>query len=288
MPDIWFYNLGIKFNNVKTVAFSVGGFDIYFYGLCIALAFMAAYCLTIYDAKKCGFNPEIWGNFVLPGIILGVCGARLGYVLFDPYCNIGDFFAFRDGGLQIYGGIITGLVCVFVYTKIKKFNFFDFTDMCARGAMIGQSIGRWGNFFNREAFGKTTDGLFAMRMKLEQVKNVGSVLREGNTLIYNGARYPIYDINGTSYIQAHPTFLYESLWNLSLFLILTVVARLVKLPRGGRTAFYFIGYGIGRFWIESLRTDQLKFLGIPISMAVSFLLIGAGIVILAMEKMKKI
>lgn len=279
-PDIWFYNLGIKLESVRKVAFSVFGFDVYCYGLCIALAMLAGYFVTLDQARRTGQNKELYSDFVLPGILFAVCGARLGYLIFDDYGTVLDFFRFRDGGLQIYGGIAAGLAVVFVFTKIKKISLLTFTDTCVRGLALGQAIGRWGNFFNREAFGKACEGLFAMRMKLSQVKATGSIADGAREFIYNGSVYPIISFNSTDYIQVHPTFLYESLWNIGLFIILTVMLGRGCNSKGRLTAVYSVGYGLGRFWIEALRTDQLKLFGLPISMAVSVVLIIMGIIIL--------
>ncbi|MCD8157528.1 MAG: prolipoprotein diacylglyceryl transferase [Clostridiales bacterium] len=283
-PDIWFYNLGIKINSVKTVAFSIGGFDVYCYGICIALALLFGYLVVIRQAKQTGQNPDLYNDFVFPGVIISLCGARLGYLFFDENSSVFDFFGFRNGGLQIYGGILAGLLTVKVFTCIKKVSFLKFTDTCVRGLAIGQVIGRWGNFFNREAFGKAAEGLFAMRLKTEQIKSVGSVVKGAESVVYNGAVLPVINYNGTDYIQVHPTFLYESLWNLGLFIIMTLILKFGGKRKGVLTAVYLIGYGIGRFWIESLRTDQLKFLGLPVSMAISAVMVLAGVIILFTQR----
>ncbi|MCD8215681.1 MAG: prolipoprotein diacylglyceryl transferase [Clostridiales bacterium] len=283
-PDIWFYNLGIKFNSVGKTAFSIGGFDIYFYGICIALALLAGYITVLRQAKQTGQDPELYNSFVFPAVVVSLCGARLGYLIFDEGSSVLDFFGFRNGGLQIYGGIIAGILTVAFYTKIKKISFLNFGDTCVRGLAIGQVIGRWGNFFNREAFGKAASGLFAMRLKAEQVKSVGSVVRGADSITYNGSVLPIINYNGTDYIQVHPTFLYESLWNLGLFIIMTLILKFGGERKGLLSAVYLIGYGAGRFWIESLRTDQLKFLGLPVSMVISAVMVLAGALILFRER----
>ncbi len=283
-PDIWFYNLGIKFNSISNVAFSIGGFDVYCYGICIALALLAGYLTVIMQAKSTGQNPDLYNDFVFPGVIVSLCGARLGYLIFDENSSVLDFFGFRNGGLQIYGGILAGALTVFIFTRIKKISFLTFADTCVRGLAIGQAIGRWGNFFNREAFGKAAEGLFAMRLKVSQIKSVGTVIKEGESVIYNGSVLPVIDYNGTEYVQVHPTFLYESLWSLGLFVVLTLILKFGGKRKGVLSAVYLIGYGAGRFWIEALRTDQLKFMGIPVSMAISAVMISAGAVILIISR----
>lgn len=285
-PDIWFYNLGIELERVPSVAFSVGGFDIYCYGICIALAMLLGYFVVIRQAKATGQNAELYSDFVLPGIVFSVCGARLGYLIFDENSSVLDFFGFRNGGLQIYGGILAGVLTAAVFCRIKKISLLAFCDTCVRGLALGQAVGRWGNFFNREAFGKATDGLFAMRLKAEQIKTVGSVVKKSESIVYNGAELPLINFNGTDYIQVHPTFLYECLWSLALFVILTLILKFGGQRKGRLTAVYLIGYGIGRFWIESLRTDQLKFLGLPVSMLVSFVLVVAGVLVLLKERLR--
>lgn len=147
--------------------------------------------------------------------------------------------------------------------------------------LIGQIFGRWGNFFNREAFGSYTDSLFAMALKAQQVSGLKI---NGDTAIYQGnAEYPVTIFNNISYIQVHPTFLYECVWNICLFIIMFIFRKHKKFD-GQLLAMYFIGYGLGRFFIESLRTDQLLILGIPVSMAVSLILVAVGACILVISK----
>lgn len=283
MPEIWFYHLGIKINHLSNTAFSIGGFPVYFYGICIAAALITGYFTAMKQAQYLGKDFGIYSDFFIWGAVISICGARLGYIIFSEDTYLTDFFKFRDGGLQIYGGLIAGVIAAFVFTRIKRIKFLDFTDGCALGFVIGQAIGRWGNFFNREAFGRATDSLFAMRMNIEQVKGVHSSDIAGDMLNYNGSLYPIIKSGGVKYIQAHPTFLYESLWCVGVFIILIILMKHGRQFCGKLTAWYFILYGLGRFWIESLRTDQLKFSGLPVSMIISCALIIIGLAIILYE-----
>ena len=223
--------------------------------------------------KKIGGNPDDILDFMLYGVIFCIIGARLYYVIFswDMYKdNPMDIFNLREGGLAIYGGIIAAVIFGIFYVKKRKLNFWDMADIMIPSVPLGQAIGRWGNFFNREAFGGFTDGLFAMRYKLSQVSpsNLTEDILQ-NTIVSGGVEY----------IQVHPTFLYESLWNIGVFVLLIILRKSGKFKQG-IFAWYLILYGIGRLWIEGLRTDSLYLFGsgIRVSQALSALMIAAGIV----------
>ncbi len=272
MPEIWFPYLGIKIDHLSRVAFTIFGYNIYWYGLIIGTAIVAAFALVLYEAKRSGQNQNDYIDFASFVIILSIIGARLYYVIFswDYYKdNPLKIFAIHEGGLAIYGAIITGIICGLVFSKVKKLNFFLMFDTVIPSVLLGQICGRWGNFFNREAFGGYTDSLFAMRYLSEQVPNIPSSVAEH-----------IININGASYIQVHPTFLYESSLNLCLFILL-IILRKHKKFHGQIGALYLIGYGIIRFFVESLRTDQLLIgsMGIPVSQVVSAIIFAIGIVL---------
>lgn len=282
MPDIWFPNLGIKINSLSRVAFSLFGLDIYWYGIFIGIGIILATYVAMRYMKKIGGNPEDVSDFILYAIIFCIIGARLYYVAFewDSYKdNLMDIFNTRKGGLAIYGGIITAVLFGIVYTRKKKLDFWGFADVVAPSIPIGQAIGRLGNFFNREAFGGYTDSLFAMRYKLEQVS-------DGN--ITNEILKNVITVDGTKYIQVHPTFLYEALWNIGVIIILILIRNSGKLKRR-IFPMYFILYGIGRAWIEGLRTDSLYLWNTPIrvSQALSILLVILGIILLFVIKPEK-
>lgn len=285
MGDIYFPHLGINIDNINRIAFKIGSFNIYWYGVFIAIGAILGVMLCLKEAKRTNQSQDLYSDFAFIGIICGICGARIYYLIFHGD-SILDFFKIRDGGLAIYGGVIGGILAAAIFAKVKNVNFFKLADTCIMSVLVGQIFGRWGNFFNREAFGSYTDSLFAMALKTEQVSGL-KVL--GDTALYQGhAEYPVTIFNNISYIQVHPTFLYECVWNLCLFIIMFNFRKHKKFD-GQLLAIYFIGYGLGRFFIESLRTDQLLIFGVPVSMAVSAILVAFGAVVLFIsKKIKKI
>lgn len=282
MPDIWFPNLGIKINTLSRTAFSLFGFDVYWYGIFIGGGIVLATYLAMRYMKKIGGNPEDVSDFMLYTIIFSIIGARLYYVAFEWEMykdSLLDIFNLRGGGLAIYGGIIAAVIFGIAFTRKRKLDFWTFADVLAPSIPIGQAIGRLGNFFNREAFGGYTDSLFAMRYKLDQVPPVNL----SNELMDN-----IVIIGQTKYIQVHPTFLYEALWNIGVIIVLILIRKSGKLKRR-IFPMYIILYGIGRSWIEGLRTDSLYLWNTPVrvSQALSVLLIIVGIVLLFIIKPEK-
>ena len=265
--DIRFVHLGITINHLKS-SISVFGFRIAFYGIIIGIGMLAGLWIAQSDAKRRGQDPELYLDFALYAIICSIIGARLYYVIFewDYYKNnLLQIFNLRAGGLAIYGGVIAGTITMIVYTRMKKVSFFSMADTCVLGLVTGQIIGRWGNFFNCEAFGGYTDSLLAMRIRRALVND--------NMLNADVLNHRIVE-NGVEYIQVHPTFFYESCWNLCLLLFMLWFRRYKKYD-GQMLWIYLFGYGIGRFWIESLRTDQLILFGtgLPVSQALSLVLI---------------
>lgn len=263
--DIAFPHLGIYLKDVPQ-SITIGSFSIALYGICIAAAMLAGILLAAHMAKKTGWDPNIIWDISIWLIIFAIIGARLYYVIFfwDAYKdNPLQIFNLRAGGLAIYGGIIACVIVVFVYCKVKKVNPFRLLDTAAYGLVLGQIIGRWGNFFNREVFGGYTDSLLAMRLPVAMVRS-----RDITETVAS------HIAQGTNYIQVHPTFLYEGLWNLGL-LILMLLWTGHKKFEGEITLLYFFGYGIGRAWIEYIRTDQLYITGtkIPVSIVVSVIMI---------------
>lgn len=246
--DIAFPNLGIYLENVPK-SFTVFGFTIAFYGVIIGIGMMAGLMMALREAKVSGQDPEIYWDFFLYAVIFSIIGARIYYVVFawDYYKdNLLSIFNTRNGGLAIYGAVIAAFLTLLVYSRVKKTNFMQMADTGVLGLILGQIIGRWGNFMNREAFGEYTEGLFAMRLPVAAVR--------ANEITEKMADHLTEGIN---YIQVHPTFLYESLWNLGI-LVLMLLYRKHKRFHGEICLFYLGGYGIGRFWIEALRTDQLR------------------------------
>lgn len=255
--DIAFPNLGIYFENVPRF-FEVFGFKIAFYGLIIGIGIMLGIWLAAWDAKKMGLNPEVIWDFAIYAVIFSIIGARLYYVAFswDLYKNdLLSILNTRNGGMAIYGGVIGAFLTLFIFSKLKKVRALQIGDSGVLGLILGQCLGRWGNFMNREAFGEYSDGFLAMRLPIDAVRsheitdNIAAHIEEG-----------------ANYIQVHPTFLYESLWNL-LLLVLLLFYRQHKKFHGEICLLYLGGYGLGRFWVESLRTDQLLVPGTSIAVS---------------------
>lgn len=258
--DIAFPNLSIYLTNVPK-SISIGGFDIAFYGMIIACGIMLGFTLAAWLFNDRGLPRDMVWDFSIPAVIFSIIGARIYYVAtsWEKYRdNPISVFYLRQGGIGIYGAIIAAFITLFVFAKIKKIPSLVFADTLIAGLPLGQLMGRWGNFFNREAFGGYSNGLFAMRLPIEAVRANDISPELADTII-----------EGTNYIQVHPTFLYESLWNLGLLIVL-ILYRKHKHFEGELFLLYIFGYGVGRFFIESLRTDQLIIPGttIPISMAV--------------------
>ena len=234
--------------NIDPIAIHIGH-GVYWYGIILALGMLAGLLLCMKQAKRFGLTEDNVLDMVLWAVPACIVGARLYYVLFyldlyrraDGSLDWGSMIAVWDGGLAIYGAVIMGFVVAVLYTRKKKIKLWAMTDLCVLGLLIGQAIGRWGNFVNREAFG--TETTLPWRMRLW-------------TSAYQ-------------YIEVHPTFFYESLWNLIGLLLLLFVITKGRRFDGENTCFYFLWYGLGRTWVESLRTDSLylfgwTFMGSPI------------------------
>ena len=245
--------------NPDPIAIHVGH-GIYWYGIILAIAMLAGLFLAMKQAKHYGLTEDNVLDMLLWAVPSCIIGSRIYYVIFyldlyknaDGSLNWGQMIAIWDGGLAIYGTVIVGAIVALVYTRIKKLRFAAMTDLAVLGLMLGQIIGRWANFINREAFGGLTDLPWRMRLW----------------------------VNSYEYIEVHPTFFYESMWNLAgLLLILFVVSKGRRFD-GENTWFYFLWYGIGRFWIEGLRSDSLylfdwTFMGEPIRVSQALSLVVA-------------
>ena len=268
---IHFPHLGIYLDNVGK-SISIFGFEIAYYGIIIGIGMLSGILMAVYEAKRTKQNPEHYYDLALYAIVMAIVGARLYYVAFswDSYKDdLMGIFRLREGGLAIYGGVIAAVITAYVFARVKKLSFPQIADTAGLGLILGQIIGRWGNFFNREAFGEYTEGIFAMRLPLDAVRT-SDVTKE--------MLEHLQTIEGVTYIQVHPTFLYESFWNLGV-LILLLLYRKHKQYEGQIFLMYLLGYGIGRFWIEGLRTDQLLIpgLGLPVSQVLAAVLVIAAI-----------
>lgn len=278
--SIRFPHLGIELENLGK-SISLFGFDIAYYGMIIAFGMIVGYLVAAWQAKRTKQDPDLYLDFAIYAIIISVIGARLFYVIFNwgyYMQNPAEIINIRNGGLAIYGGVIAAILTAIVYCRIKKVNFWLLADTGVLGLIAGQMIGRWGNFFNREAFGDYTNGLFAMQLRRSEVaaSNISEKMLQH-----------IQIIDGVEFIQVHPTFLYESVWNLCLLIALIIYSKYKKFD-GEIILLYLVGYGVGRLWIEGLRTDQLLIWGttIPISQAISVVGIVVGIVLIAVKRNK--
>lgn len=267
--DLRFVHLGITIEHLQN-HITIFGFSIAFYGIIIGIGMLLGITLAARDAERRGIGEDTVYDFALLGIVFGVIGARLYYVFFrwDNYRgNLLEILNLRAGGLAIYGGVIGGILSLMVYCRRKKQNFLNLADSLILGVLVGQILGRWGNFFNAEAFGRYTDSLFAMQLRRDIV----------NPIMINSALLQhLVRVNGVDYIQVHPTFLYESVWNLCLLLFL-LWYRPKKRFTGEMFFLYLGGYGLGRVWIEGLRTDSLLLPGTGI--AVSQALAGVCVLV---------
>ena len=272
--QIYFPNLGIFLEKVGK-NFSVFGFEVAFYGCAIAIGIMCGYMIAAKEAKRTGQNPEDYLDLLLYGVVFALIGARVYYVAFSwEYYkdNLLNILNLRQGGLAIYGGIIGAFATVYVFSKKRKLSVATMLDTVSMGLVTGQIIGRWGNFFNREAFGDYTDGLLAMQLPV-------SAVRSGE--ITEKMWENLETINGIDFIQVHPTFLYEGLWNCGVLLFLFWYRDRKKFT-GELVLWYLVLYGVGRFWIEALRTDQLLIpgIGFPISQLLGAIVAVSGLIVI--------
>lgn len=262
-----FPGLGIDSFEVNSAAFSIGDFKIMWYGVVIALGMLMAIAYASYRCKYEKIKVDDLIDIAIFAIFFGVIGARLYYVIFSPhqFKSLWDVLNLRNGGLAIYGGVIAGALTVAVVCIIKKISWRKLFDVAAPGVMIAQAMGRWGNFFNGEAFGSlvTEDHpLYFLRMGL--ISN--------NT----AAEFGNWQMN-----YVHPTFLYESLWNVIGFVIINLLYKKKKFD-GQIALYYFAWYGFGRMFIEGLRTDALFIgnTGIRVSQLLGFLLFALATALL--------
>ena len=254
---------------MNRVAFNIFGFNVYYYSLCILLGVIVAYILITREGKKQGLPKEFISDLIFYTLIIGILGARVYYCAFnlDYYlANPSEILKIYNGGLAIHGGVIAGFIFVYFYTKKRNVSFIKILDIVAPAVIIAQSFGRWGNFFNQEAHGGITTYQNLKNMHIPE-------------FIINGMH-----IEGKYY---YPTFFFESIWCLMGFIILMIARRNKNLRKGFQIGFYFIWYGIGRFFIEAFRTDSLMFFGLKIAQIVSLIGIIIGIIIIVTNRNKK-
>ena len=265
-----FPGLGIDGGEVNSVAFSLGeNFSVMWYGVVIAFGMLMAIAYACYRCKQHGIKIDDLVDIAIFTIFFGVIGARLYYVAFNPtnFKTLGDILNLRSGGLAIYGGIIAGALTIVVVCLVKKISWLQLFDCAGPGVMLAQAMGRWGNFFNGEAYGSIVEEghpLYFLRMGLIS----------SNT--YN-------DFGTSQMVYVHPCFLYESLWNILGFVLINLVYKKKKFD--GQNALYYIAwYGFGRMFIEGLRTDALYIgqTGIRVSQLLGFLLFAVATALIIM------
>ena len=274
---VFFPGLGMEFE-LNRVAFTIFGHNIYWYGIIIAAGFLLAVAYGLWRCPEFGMDPDTITDAIFVVVPSAIIGARLYYVIFNPavcYTADGSFsflraIAFWDGGLAIYGGVIATVVSALIFCRVRKVDFWSGMDITVYGLLIGQMIGRWGNFVNVEAYGSVTD--LPWRMCSESIANE---LWRGGLLESNLTYESI--LNGT--LGVHPTFLYESLWNLLGFVILLALMKRGRKFDGQMFLSYVIWYGLGRAAIEGLRTDSLYFFGTGIRSSQMLGLVSAAVAI---------
>lgn len=276
--DIEFPNLGIYLTDLPNAIYPFG-FKIAFYGIIIAVGLYIGTVVAAHLAKKTSLGEDMIWSFILYAAVISIICARLYYVAFewDMYKdNLKNILNLREGGLAIYGGVIGAFITIFCFSKAKKINPLVLGDCGVAGLILGQAIGRWGNFFNREVFGGYTDNLVAMRLPLAAVRSLDVTPELAEAMG-----------EGVNYIQVHPTFLYESLWNIMVFVLIMVFWKRKKFD-GEVILWYLGGYGLGRAWIEYIRTDQLYIPGthVPVSMVVAIVLVVFSIVMEVVTRMR--
>lgn len=242
--------------------FTIGDFSLRWYSVLILIGIISAYLLANKEGKKFNLPKDFIFDMAFWVIIIGIIGARLYFVLFNFDSYKGDLlsiFKVWEGGLAIHGGIIFGVITLFVYCKMKKVNPFRMMDIAAPSVIIAQAIGRWGNFFNGEAHGPETTLAFLKSLHLPD-------------FIVKGM-----NIDGIYY---HPTFLYESIWCIIGFVLLLIIRKYYKcLKTGQLTCFYLMWYSVGRFFIESLRTDSLLLGSLKVAQLVSIGMFVIGLLV---------
>ena len=272
---------GLEINPPRGFTIPGTDFTIYFYGVIIALGLILAVIYGMKRSRQFGIKQDDILDGVLWIVPFAIICARLYYVLAerDQYQTFMDVINVRKGGLAIYGGVIGAAIGVTVFTRFKKINLPALLDLVALGFLIGQFIGRWGNFMNREAFGSYTDSVFAMQIP-------ASYLGYGTGEAFDQLWEKAVEINGVSYIQVHPTFLYESVWNFVGFVALHFLSK--KRQYDGQIALGYVAwYGLGRALIEGLRMDSLYWGPFRVSQLVAAASCVVAVVVLMLMNLRK-
>lgn len=243
---------------MNPVAFEIFGLPIRWYGILISLGVVIAALLSSKQAKKCGYSEDLIIDLLLFALPISIIGARVYYVIFswDNYKdNLASILNTREGGLAIHGGLIAAIIVTIVYSKIKKISFWTIADICAPGIILAQGIGRWGNFINQEAYGGPTDLPWGIMIEGQKV---------------------------------HPTFLYESLWNVLVFALLIWYRNNKSKVKGETFLLYVAFYSLGRLFIEGLRTDSLMLGNFRVAQLISIASIVISFVIFTYRRKKQL
>lgn len=266
-------NLSMEINNV---AFSIFSFPIYWYGICIGVGMILALLFAFTQAKRFGIDADRMIDVVMIGLVCAIVGGRLYYVLFvdQKYASFKELIDLRSGGIAIYGGIIGAFVGAYFACRWRKVPIAPMFDLAAMGFLIGQACGRWGNFFNQEAFGSNTTLPWGMRSETTTAYLAGQQ-----------AKLAAQGITVDPSLPVHPTFLYESLWCLLGFALLFLYRKRRKF-NGEIFLFYIAWYGLGRFVIEGLRTDSLMIGNLRVSQMLAATSVLAALAIWAILRMK--
>lgn len=252
--SVRFPELGLEIEHLAD-GIEIFGIHISFYGILIAFAMLVGLLLTEYIAKKSNQNAELYLDFAIFAILSGIVGARAGYVLFhwERFREVPEeILRLQNGGLSFFGGLFAGLFAAWLFCRRRKYEFLKLCDTAVAGVLAGQIIGRWGDFFNRDMIGTYSGGLLAMQVEAQDV--------DAELLSLSRASF----IGQDTFLQVHPVFLYEILWNVALFVVLVVLFRYKKFS--GEVFFtYLFGYGLVRFWTEFLRVDKVRMVSVSIS-----------------------
>ena len=255
---------------INRVAFELFGLQIYWYAIIIVSGIALALWMSNREAVRVGLKEDDMTNFILWALPIAIIGARLYYILFDLEPYLADpiqIFNTRSGGLAIYGGLIAAVIVLIVYTRHNFIDPWLFLDVVAPGVMLGQAMGRWGNFTNHEAYGGETTRQFLESLHLPQF-----II---NNMYIDGA-------------FRQPTFFYESMWSLLGLILILIIRKKVAVKRGELFLGYVTWYSFGRFFVEGMRTDSLYFFGgLRVSQVLSLVLFVGGIALLYYRRKKR-
>lgn len=259
---------------LNPIAFQLGPISVHWYGIILGTAALVGLLLALREARRVGMDPEIIMDVVMYAVPAAIIGARIYYVIFrwDEYYSThpGEIIAIWHGGIAIHGALIASVLTGYMYSRIKKISFWRLADIIAPSLIIGQGIGRWGNFMNQEAHGGPVTLEFLQGLHLPQ-------------FIIN--QMHILDPVTNTYQYYHPTFLYESIWNIAGFLLLITIRRVVKMKRGDLFLSYVIWYSIGRFFVEGLRTDSLMLTeSLRIAQVISLVLLACALILMVVRR----